>query len=780
VFNSIRTRLIAVLAVCAVVTLGAGITLDYQLSRDELLQRLQAEASDTVKAALTDLENLLDGVEGTARMLGRVVAGRNFSNDALARLARELVEGNPDIYGATIALNPQYPGNQAFAPYFYKRQGMLTRVDLQPSDAAYPQQDWFRQAAGGGQPVWVEPYFDRHGGKTLMTTYSVPVFHTDEHGVRALYAVVTADIALEELDSYLRRLQLGEQGNSILLSRQGKVLSSRDSSQTMRHYSELLRNPASADQWQALIANVLDGASRTAAVTCPSGEGDCKLLLAPLVTTGWPLAILYDEQELLAPLRVYGLKSAAIGLVTVLIMILAVMLVTRRITRPLEALALASGDIARGKMDSPLPRANGADEVSQLVGAFKTMQGDLQNYVSELENATARRSRLEGELAAAREIQMAMLPGAGELYQQGQHHHLWATVLPARAVGGDFYSYREENGVVSFAVGDVSDKGVPAALFMARAISLLQQFPVAADPADTLAKLNNSLTENNDNCMFVTLLLARLDLPTGTLCTASAGHPAPLLCRNGEVSELHQESGPASGLASGLSFPRNDYQLQNADRLAVYTDGIDEAFDGAGNMFSLARLTQSVQHSAHQPPRDAGLALLGAVKAFSKDTPQSDDITLLVLDFDGAGEQGVKATFRLDEKPVSACIEWLAQQLQPLSLPAELPMELALVAEEIIANIADHSGLPDEASVAVELVVQKEAIILQVCDPGLPFNPLSEGPKMSLGADTDSAEIGGLGTHLISQLSDEQHYRRDREQNILRVTRYLDAASDNE
>ena len=764
---SISSRLIALLTLCAVVTLGAGILLDYRLSRDEILQRLELESRDTIQGMLGDLENLLDGVQDSTLFLGRILQQRDYSREGLTQLVRELVDWNSDVFGATIALNPELePYRDGFAPYFYQHNGTLTAVDLNAGAEPYWQQDWYRQAADSGQPVWVEPYFDEYGAQVLMTTFSVPVFRVDEQGQRYLYAVVTADIPLQELHDYLQRLRMGQYSRSLLLSNAGTILSARDPELIMRHYSDLITDGPRSNVIAGMIERARGGENGTAEIPCPWTSGNCRVEVGSLPGPRWPVGVIYSEQEMLAPLRDYGIKAALIGLATVLVMVLAVALVTRRLTKPLKSLAAASGAIAQGQLNTPLPRSGRPDEVGRLVDSFKAMTRDLRSYIDDLEQATQTRSRLEGELAAARQIQMSMLPGSGDAREQGPGYQLAAKVRPAKSVGGDLYHIRRFGDSLLLAVGDVSDKGVPAALFMARAMSQLQSLDQKLDPARAMAQLNDALAAGNENCMFVTLFLGCLDLRSGELLFASAGHPAPLLLRGGEVRELPQDMGPAIGLVAGLEFHNSPAQLSEGDRLVIYTDGIDEAFNEQREMFSQQGLIDALVVGAAQTAGPALEGVLDTVDDFAAGHPQSDDITLLLLDF-AARQQFEQYSFAPGEAVVSRALEWLAGARIPQLLPESSRFELALLLEESLANIDHYAGLSTEQRIEVRLGADERVISLQVSDPGSAFNPLTDARGAELGLPSDRAAVGGLGVHLIRQLSDNQYYRREGGRNIL-------------
>ncbi len=203
--NSIATRLIVLLTGCLAAIFIAGMALDYYLSRAEILERLAGQSQDTIKAAVTDMENWLDAVEESTLLLSRILQARDYSNDALRQMLKDIVEHNEDIFGAAIALNPErLPEPGGFAPYYFHRDGILSYADLAAGDYNYREQPWFVEAVADGRPVWVEPYFDEGGGEVLMTTFSVPVYRFDAQGDRFLHAVVTADIGLADLRAYLR------------------------------------------------------------------------------------------------------------------------------------------------------------------------------------------------------------------------------------------------------------------------------------------------------------------------------------------------------------------------------------------------------------------------------------------------------------------------------------------------------------------------------------------------------------------------------------------------
>jgi len=234
---------------------------------------------------------------------------------------------------------------------------------------------------------------------------------------------------------------------------------------------------------------------------------------------------------------------------------------------------------------------------------------------------------------AATEIQLSMLPDGGRSHLREPGYRLWAAQRPAKSVGGDLYSYylRSHNALL-LAVGDVSDKGVPAALFMARAMTLLQLLAdTDLQPNQLLSQLNDDLVIGNENCLFVNLFCGLLRLDDLTLQFASAVHTPPSLLRNGECYSIDQESGPALALSEDLQFPPNQLQLQAGDLLAIYTDGIDEAFNEHGEQFGIEGFNRFLAAAQGSDLEELGTAAYQAIDQHAGATPQSDDITLMLI-----------------------------------------------------------------------------------------------------------------------------------------------------
>lgn len=770
-YRSLALRLVVWTAATTILIYVVALYNDYRISREHIIEKSRLEATQTVSSAVGDLSAMLQGVRRSTDLFAQVLGAAPMTPAQTDALLRDVVARRDDLYGATVAMEPAPEFPNGFAPYYFHAGGTVRYADLAAAEYGYREQPWYVEPRRRAHAVWSEPYFDEGGGNALMATYSVPLQRA-RAGSEEFIGVVTADVTLDRLQSYLNRIRLGESGFAFLLSGAGRLLSYPDRSALMRQFVELNPQIANDAAWRNAYDRTLRGDTDVVRLRCLSGSGACLYAFSPLADTGWRIAVLYPEHEMLAPLREYSSRVAIIAATGTALLLLALTFLARTITRPLVALAAASERLGSGDLEVEMPAVRGRDEVAQLVSAFRRMQGRLKQYIAQIEQETATRNRLQGELDAAHQIQMEMLPHAGRADVRRTAYDLWARLIPAKSVGGDFYTWLEiDRGRLLLVIGDVSDKGVPAALFMARTITLLQQFAATdASPDVILRSLNASLSEHNETCMFATLWCGTLDVENGRLDFASGGHAAPLLVRGGRATPMPQQHGPALGVMTPREFPLNRVQLQPGDMIALYTDGIDEAFSPQHEQFGHERLAATLQESAPHDTRAAGEHLLASVKSFAAGAPQSDDITLLLLAYHGASRLLIdmptyayaSGEFAAQLAALDDLHAWLADWLRKQHFDdAELLHDLRLVAEEIFVNIVNYGGLDSGERIVARLTRDDTRVALEFVDRARPWNPLEQAPVPRLGLSIDDACIGGLGVFLIGQLTDRQVYRRD-------------------
>jgi sigma-B regulation protein RsbU (phosphoserine phosphatase) len=398
------------------------------------------------------------------------------------------------------------------------------------------------------------------------------------------------------------------------------------------------RNPQ-GETLRSLLAHQ-DAGGKLQSLLFDGGGGPWQIDSARFAALGWTLVAAVPESDLTAPAQELLNRQALIFVGMMLVALVCAWLVAARIVRPLETLThyarlLPEQDLTAAASVPDRIKAlpdKHKDEVGRLAASFLFMDHKLRENIARLMRETTARERFESELNIARAIQLGLLPVPLSASTRDQID-LAAVMLPAKEVGGDLYDYFTlPDGRLCLAIGDVSDKGVPAALFMAVTRTLIRATAEdEMDPALMMQKINNRLSENNPNMMFVTLLVGVLDMTTGELQWANAGHlPPAVVGADGVVRLLQGRSGPACGVQEDLEYRCLTTVLAPGEMLVGYTDGVTEAVNPNNAQYGDPRLLAVL---SNPPVPSASLAkrLLEDVQAFADGAEQSDDITLIVI-----------------------------------------------------------------------------------------------------------------------------------------------------
>ncbi len=632
-FRSLTTRLIVWTLLAVGGVYAATVVVSNSLARRMAIAAAGREAANETEAAGSHVEDLLHSVEERTLALGEVLSALGLREPEADRLLRRFVEGNRDVFGAAIAWRPGPRGEHRALYYHWKAgtEGGLDRADLASDSYRYWEREWFVEPLRSARPTWTEPYVDAGGGDAPMVTFSVPFGGAGG----SPGGVVTADIRLSRLDAIVKDVELGLSGFGLVLSRKGVVIAASERDPGSPAGRALARaTPEARERLEPIARRVLSG--ETGFMRVDFRGRAYRLTFRPLRRAGWSLAALYPEDELLADVGWLRTVQALLSLGGLALLTTVVVLLSRRLTRPLSALAASAEGIAKGDLDTPLPPVESRDEVGTLASAFRHMRDSLKEYIRNLQETTAAKERLESELKVAKRIQADMLPrpvagGRDEGFELG------ATLVAARSVGGDLFDHFREGARVFFLVGDVSGKGVPAALFMARTKTVFEAVAAReADPGVLLDRVNRSLCRDNAAGMFVTAVAGVLDLASGELAFAVAGHEPPVLVTaEGAPEPVAVEGGRVLGLIEASEFPVNRLRLGRGDALVLYTDGVSEAQDEGGGFFGTDRIVAAAASLRHEAPAAVTDGLLRAVRAFAGRAPQSDDITILTLRYLG-------------------------------------------------------------------------------------------------------------------------------------------------
>jgi sigma-B regulation protein RsbU (phosphoserine phosphatase) len=392
------------------------------------------------------------------------------------------------------------------------------------------------------------------------------------------------------------------------------------------------------------------------------------------------------------------------------------------------------------------------------------------------------RHRMEEELNVGREIQMSMLPLIFPAFPERHDFSVFASLNPAREVGGDFYDFfLIDDDHFCFCVGDVSGKGVPAALFMAVTKALIESR--AADdlsPASILAHVNSEISRHNEASMFVSIFLGILDLRTGEFSYTNAGHNPPYIKRRyGTLDRLGQNHGPVIGAVEGLSYGEGSGRLSLGDMFFLFTDGVTEAMNGQKQLYGEGRLVDLLSSRDQKSAETLTRAVADDVQVFEAGADQADDVTILSLQYFGAPEHVRRVvTLEITVQNRLAEIDRVNREFNEFaeahSVPSRSGRSINLVFDELLNNIVSYAFEDEEPHVIrilIELAGHRLAVTIR--DDGIPFNPFArDRPDTTL--SIEEREIGGLGLHIVSNVMDEVSYARLASENVVTLVKYLE------
>ncbi|MBN1404689.1 MAG: SpoIIE family protein phosphatase, partial [Opitutales bacterium] len=485
-------------------------------------------------------------------------------------------------------------------------------------------------------------------------------------------------------------------------------------------------------------------------------------------------------------LRAQNKMNVLIGLVGGVLLLGASIVVAFSLTRPLHELAAAAGRLATGDFETPLPSVRRGDEIGRLTSSFARMREELHSYIEELTTTTAAKEKIASELAIAHQIQLGIVPKLFPPFPERGDLDLFATLVPAREVGGDLYDFTLlDEDHLYVAIGDVSGKGVPASLLMAVGKTLLKStIQAVRDPARAMTMVNDELSADNESCMFITAFCAILNLHTGQLTFANAGHNPPIIVsKDGTTRFIQRKPGPALGVMPAVRYVNKDMTLENDDMLLLYTDGVTEAMNDKSELFGEERMARIASDNAKASAQKLIKAMVDSISTHAHGVEQSDDITMLAvrstaqkaLRAPDAPERAPDAKILLgnNHEGLEHMVSWLERSAETLGIPPETVMALNLALEEWFVNIISYA-YSDSAAHDVEIRMWKDdkQILVQIEDDGQPFDPCAQAAPDTQ-ASLEQRKIGGLGIHFIRKTMDLMHYRRENGRNILTLAKLI-------
>ena len=626
--RSMSARLSYLSVLFAAIIFMAAMGFMFRQSRAAVRQEAISHAEQVLENTSVRVESILHMVEEAAINTEWNIMRHIDSPDSMFVFSRAILEQNPDLNGCSIAFEPYtFPDyGRYFSAFSYNDSGTIMTTQEGNEFYQYFYMDWYAQAKLLGEAIWTEPFFDYNPqdiySKEMITSYCRPLH--DSMG--EFIGILSTDLSLKWLSETVSQTKPYPNSYSIMIGRGGTFLVHPDSDKLLLEsiFTPTMEepNPELTALGQAMLAG--EKGMRQLKV---NGH-DSYVFYRPLGTTGWSMAIVCPQSDIFGGYKRLVLSVIIILLIGLLLMLFVFRRFVSALLMPLGRLVKHAESIASGKFDEALPDINRQDEVGRLSNAFGDMQHSLVNYIDELTRTTANKERIEGELRIARDIQMSMVPRIFPAFPERDDIDLFASMTPAKEVGGDLYDFFIQGDNLFFCVGDVSGKGVPASLFMAVTRNLFRvEAQMELPPQEIARKLNMNLARDNEQNMFVTMFIGQLNLITGQLDFCNCGHNPPIL--DGEFIEM--EPNAPLGIWEDDDFVGESIANIRGKKLLIYTDGLNEAENPDQAQYGDDRLLQLMKDHPDISSRETIELIVSEVTDFRDGAEPNDDLTMVCL-----------------------------------------------------------------------------------------------------------------------------------------------------
>ncbi len=633
-FSYIRRKLsvrvsLWVVMFAAVIFIAALGFLFYQ-SREAVRQEAISRATQILDKTSLRVEGILNRVEVATGMTEWLVQRHPDKADSMFVYSRGMLLNNPDFYNCSIAFEPYYFKDKGlyFSAYSRHNGDSIRTIQGGSENYQYFFADWYLMPALLGHACWTEPYMDYDAPTNtseMVTSYCQAIKASDG----SFIGVINTSLSLNWLSQTISAVKPYPNSYSIMIGRGGTYFVHPDSTKITRQtiFTQTLENPDTA---MVSLGHAMQRGEEGVREMHINGE-HCYVFYKPLGKTGCSMAIVCPESDIFGGFDRLRRTVMAIVCVGLLLMLYFFIRIITRELSPLRRLAREAETIASGQFDTQLPNFERTDEIGQLSQSFGNMQQSLVRYIEELKDTTAQKASIESELNVANSIQMSMLPN---VFPDREGLDMYASMTPAKEVGGDLYGYLLKDDNLYFCLGDVSGKGVPASLFMAQVTRLFRTLAnQQLSPSDICTHMNDALSgDENPTNMFVTLFVGMVDLTSGHLSFCNAGHNPPVIGggeHHGDFLEMKPNF--PIGVLPGLEFEGEEIESIKGRALFIYTDGLNEAENREHEQFGDERLLDILRNTHFDSARQVIETLAAEVEKHRDGADPNDDLTMMCL-----------------------------------------------------------------------------------------------------------------------------------------------------
>lgn len=543
-----------------------------------------------------------------------------------------ILKSYPILSGCSIHYNPTHPKLGKFGAIHAKRKNdgqIVTNTPLVPFDLYHPDTSLMvRQCHTNA--FWMNSRIEEEPTLSLCTP-----FH-DQSGTTT--CIIKIDFPLKAITDLLCDYKIFRSGHLFIVDKQGQYVAHSD--HRMIKYSSIFSIPAVNKNNENMIHKLVKGDTGYASIE--NNGKNSYLYFTPIPQTQWRLGIICPYDEIMtSSSRLFILLAISLSIGSLFLFICTVNIV-HRLSDPLKQLAYTARQMAKGRFDIKLTNSHSSREIQELYTSFRYMQKSIIDYIERLTITTAEKEQMNSEMRLAQRIQQSFLP---KRIQLPPNIELFGELRQSRKVGGDLFDYFVKDHRLYFAIGDVSGKGTPAALYMS---SITKLFRYVANDKHSTAKIcdiiNHHSCSDGEDDIYITMFVGILNINTGVVTFTNAGHPYPLIVHeSGDVSVLDKYPDVPIGVLEDHQYSEHIFTLHKNTSILLYTDGITDSENKKSEFYGKENLMNCVKSVSEKTPENLINAILTAIQYHTAGCQQSDDLTVLSILYKGTTQQFTEA-----------------------------------------------------------------------------------------------------------------------------------------
>jgi len=605
--------------------------------QSELSTLLTEKGEEISLANVAIIENLFEKGKKLgdeyAEVLGKEMLSGKDLDDFLTQAVFDARQTLPQVLAVVVAYEP------GMAPKAKWHQEVMRLAQYSGNEIKlmkgkdYFEKTWYKSTKNLQKGLWQEPFVGDFI-KEPIAIYTAPIYQKDAYGNTVFAGVLCVDMSIAFLKETVASIPVSNSGYVVVLSANNTIIAHPKNEIVFKENLSDLSGGMGAQTVTEFEKTVQSMKKGLFMGTTADGK-DAVIYFKAMESNGWTFMIVWPANEFMESQRSLEKMFAWMSIAGYVVMLLLIFVISTRVSRPLKELAVAANKMGQGDFDVAIPHLSGRDEIAQFGWAFLNMRTSLKEHIEKQKDL----DRIESELDFAKDIQIGFLSmDEKEEGSEDPYHELTPFLLPAKEVGGDFYDFfKLDDGRLCVVVGDVSGKGVPAALFMmVSRIVLRTMAQNLKSVVETFERANSELAKRNRANMFVTVWMGIVDLKTGRVEFASAGHNPPVIRhKDGSAEFAKSKAGVVMAAMENSRYKMQTLELAPGDTLFLYTDGVTEATNEHNELFGNDRLLDALTHGGGKGTKEMCRFVKRQIDAFTRKASQFDDITMLAMEYKG-------------------------------------------------------------------------------------------------------------------------------------------------